>query len=59
MMNTPVVVIKKLKAGEVSDSFCEKYGLNSRSAAACREVLAKWQLNTTGKKWINSICNIE
>jgi hypothetical protein len=50
MMDMATVVIKKLKAEEVTDSFCEKYGLNSRSKAACREVLTKWQLNTAGKK---------
>jgi hypothetical protein len=49
MMDTPVVVVKKLKAEEASDGFCAKFGLNSTSAAACREALAKRKLNTTGK----------
>jgi hypothetical protein len=50
MMGTPVVVMKKLKAGAITGSFCEKSGLGSRSAAACREALTRCQLNSTSKK---------
>jgi hypothetical protein len=48
-MDTPAVVMKKLKAGALTGSFCEKDGLGSRSAAACREAVNKCQLNTAGK----------
>ena len=52
-MDTAVVVIKKLKAEEVTDSFCEMHGLSSRSAAACREELIKYQPNTSPSKKLN------
>jgi hypothetical protein len=50
MMGSTTVVMKKLKAGAITGSFCEKHGLGSRSAAACREALTKCQLNSTSKK---------
>jgi hypothetical protein len=49
-MDMTAVVIKRLKAEELTESFCEKHGIGSRSAAACREELNKGQLNYRGKK---------
>jgi hypothetical protein len=49
-MDMPAGVVKKPKAEEVTDTSGEKFGLNSRSAAACREVLNNSQPNATGKE---------
>jgi hypothetical protein len=48
-MDMLAVVIKKLKAEELTESFCEKHVIGSRSAAACREEVNKCQLIYTGK----------
>jgi hypothetical protein len=42
--------MEKLNADVPTGSFCEKPNLESRSAAACSQVLDKCQLNSTGKK---------
>jgi hypothetical protein len=50
MMDMPAGEVKKMKAEEVAASSCEKFALNSRSAAAGRDALIKCQPNTAGKK---------
>ena len=49
MMDVSVVVVKKLKAEEITACFCEEHGIGSRSAAACREELGRCLLSNTSK----------
>lgn len=56
MMNTPAAVSKKLKAEDVTESTCENYALNGRSAAECTDALTR--CHPTGKNLTNYIYNI-
>jgi hypothetical protein len=50
MMDTPAVVMKKVKAEAITGSLFEKPGPGSRSAATCREASSNCELNSASKK---------